>query len=1205
MKNLNINSIYRRIALQLFFSFIWIGITSITNTLQASHIVGGELTYRYLGHNRYELKLVVRRDCINGSDTVPFDNPAIIGVFYRDHQKAFRVGTDGTFRLTQMNNDTIKQKPDNVCPGTLQEVCVHETRYIDTVTIPFDDRGYFIVYQRCCRNFTLTNIEDADEVGTSFVAEIKPLSADHVNSTPAFGEYPPIYACVHKEFTFDHSATDEDGDSLVYSLCTPFLGKTKQFPADRPDKPPYTHLSWKPGFELNNLFGSPATIDPSTGLFKVTPGIIGQFLVAVCIQEFRNGEFLSEVRRDFELNIVNCGVQPFAKFSQKSNICDGLQVQFQNETTNGLEFTWFFDWDHDKTKQSTVLNPTFTYASEGTYKVVLAVKNVTCVDTFIQIIKVIDPQLKPEFSYTLICDTSATLTLKDSSSSKYQIVETSWCIFGPNDSIRSQEKNPRIIISKEGFYEITLKIRDTFGCYAEIVKEINFKFVDAELIGNEASICKGDSIRLVKDSKPGLKFNWNPTNTLNLSNPSNPWAKPSTTTIYSVTITDGGCEVIKQIEIRVKEKIKLNITGDSISCDGYVRLIARADSAKLFKWGTDLTFTPASSLDSILLDTISADKRYFVTAGSIESQCPDTADFLVRFKGFKIEFSKEYVICAGDSLEIVLKQTNSQDTIKIEWEANPIIIGPINQLVTKVYIPSPGRYVLKFKVINQFDCTFEDSIIISAIDHPVPKLFTENECGSLKVKFTTDAKGNIFWSFGDGVGSSMLNPAEYTYPKPGKYLVRLKSDSVCLREVEQEITVVELKINLTDTVIACFGESVSLNPGGDPKYSYKWSPMEGLDNPNSPNPTATVSTSRWYFVTVTDQDFPDSCALYDSIYVLVPPILEAHASPDTFLCEKAKIKLNGTSNLSDVQYVWCDENNKVLGDKPDIEVEIEKTSRYILKVTDKFNCSTKDTIEVILYHVNAQITGADKICIRDTAMLNVIPNPPGMYMYLWEPANIILGNPMDSFIKVYTDTTRELKLTINNKLGCEWMFFHTLIINDPQVSLTVDAYPKIVVAGQTSQLTATFNPNWTYKWSPADGSLNDVNIHNPIASPTKTTTYTVSITDEAGCTASASVTIVVQNCIDAVFLPNAFSPNNDSKNEQLCVRTRPGTLSKMELLVFNRWGEKVFQSSDPAFCWDGSYKNKILSPDVFGYILKFSCLGEEEQIKKGNISLLK
>ncbi len=123
--------------------------------------------------------------------------------------------------------------------------------------------------------------------------------------------------------------------------------------------------------------------------------------------------------------------------------------------------------------------------------------------------------------------------------------------------------------------------------------------------------------------------------------------------------------------------------------------------------------------------------------------------------------------------------------------------------------------------------------------------------------------------------------------------------------------------------------------------------------------------------------------------------------------------------------------------------------------------------------------------------------------------------------------------------------------------------------------------------------------------PMKTTTYIVRIVDESGCTAFDTVKVIVQTCSEAVLIPNAFSPNGDRVNDQLCILTRPGSLDRVEWMIFSRWGEKVFESKDINTCWDGTFKSKILPPDVFGYIIKFSCPGGEELIKKGNVSILK
>lgn len=1340
---------------------IIVAFISSFGSLQASHIVGGQLTYRYLGNHYYEIKLIVRRDCINGADTVPFDNPAIIGVFYRDNQKAFRVGNDGTFRLKQTNDDTLHQRVDNVCLGPHEEVCVHQSTYIDTFLIPQDDRGYFLVYQRCCRNFTITNIEEPDETGTTFVCEIKPLLQGVVNSTPQWGDFPPIYACANQELVFDHSAIDPDGDSLVYSFCTPYLGKTKQFPADRPDNPPYTELSWKQNYGLTNLFGpgTPYSLDTKTGLFKVTPAHPAQYLVGLCVKEYRNGQLLSEIRRDFELNVVLCGITPVAKFSRSSDPCDGLEVRFQNQSVNSTNYKWYFNYDQDTSHQSNLANPVFRYAKEGNYRVLLIVQNGSCLDSTFQLIKVLDPQLVPRFSYSLNCTDSLVLTLANQTTSRYRIVKTEWCIFGPKDSLRSNLNNPSLKLPREGFFEITLKIEDENGCKADTLIAINPRIIPIDLYTQDTTICLGDSVKLLRNPSNRFTYQWTPTTGLNFSDPINPWAKPTQTTKYTVSVSDSICTAEKMVTVQVKPVIAIQLIGDTISCDGNVKLISITQPAHRVRWSNDPSFMPVLSTDSIFITRITKNTRFYLTAGD-KGFCVDTPSILIQLKAIDLQYPKEKRICTEDTVSIFLQNNNPGDSVKISWNANPIIIGNLTSPNIQVVLLSVGRYVLYFTAVNRFGCSLTDSIVVSGFYHPTPSIEATNDCGSLTVHFRTNAFGKITWTFGDGIGQStqaspsytysksgtyrvklssdsicirdtfiditvvelslnlkdslsacigdsvILNPGgnasytyhwtpsdglsdpfsaspkllvtssrwiyvtvkdpilgdscvymdsiwisavlhktpditsendcgslevffktsalgklmwdlgdgvgrstekqfRYKYPKPGKYKVSLSSDSTCVRDTFIEIVVVELKITLEDTIISCFGQSVPLNPGGDPKLSYMWSPTQGLNDAKIPNPIATVSSSQWYYVTVTDQDFPDYCMLKDSVFVFVPPVIESLAGQDTLLCKKSVLTFEGKSNLQPVNFSWCDENNQMLSDTSTLKIEVDHNRYFILKTSDKYHCTDMDTVFVKFYNINGQINGPDIICIGDTVMLMANISPDGPYQYAWKPGNFVIGSDSNLTVKIYTDKSQMFQLMVMHDSGCVWNLTHNIQVNNPQLGLSVDANPKIIVAGQKSQLTATYNPNWKYKWSPDDGSLNDINIHNPIAMPFKTTTYTVQVIDEAGCIAYDTISVIVQTCFDAIFIPNAFSPNGDRYNDQLCVRTRPGTLEKIEWMIFNRWGEKVFESKDINTCWDGVYKDKILPPDVFGYIIKFNCPGQEEQTKKGNVTILK
>lgn len=112
-------------------------------------------------------------------------------------------------------------------------------------------------------------------------------------------------------------------------------------------------------------------------------------------------------------------------------------------------------------------------------------------------------------------------------------------------------------------------------------KTIDISTIDIELIGNETDICIGDSVRLVKNPNPRFTYTWSPTTGLDLSNPSNPLAKPNVTTKYRVTITDGNCVVEKEILVKVRGLVNLRIEGDTLTCDGNISLTANSDSTNI------------------------------------------------------------------------------------------------------------------------------------------------------------------------------------------------------------------------------------------------------------------------------------------------------------------------------------------------------------------------------------------------------------------------------------------------------------------------------------------------------------------------------------------------------------------------------------------------------------------------------------------------
>ena len=120
------------------------------------------------------------------------------------------------------------------------DVCVHTTTYIDTVYLKPRLGGYTLAYQRCCRNKTITNIVDPELVGATYSITITNDALLYHNSSPRFKAWPPVYVCGDRPIAFDHSATDQEGDSIVYSLCVPYSGAdTANSKPTTPSRPPF------------------------------------------------------------------------------------------------------------------------------------------------------------------------------------------------------------------------------------------------------------------------------------------------------------------------------------------------------------------------------------------------------------------------------------------------------------------------------------------------------------------------------------------------------------------------------------------------------------------------------------------------------------------------------------------------------------------------------------------------------------------------------------------------------------------------------------------------------------------------------------------------------------------------------------------------------------------------------------------------------
>ncbi len=195
--------------------------------------------------------------------------------------------------------------------------------------------------------------------------------------------------------------------------------------------------------------------------------------------------------------------------------------------------------------------------------------------------------------------------------------------------------------------------------------------------------------------------------------------------------------------------------------------------------------------------------------------------------------------------------------------------------------------------------------------------------------------------------------------------------------------------------------------------------------------------------------------------------------------------------------------------------------------------------------------------------------------------------------------TYSVKLIITNGVSFDSVIKYINVVT-PFISAGANA---TITLGSSIVLNGS-GPVITYSWSPST-ALNFTNIPNPTASPTITTTYTVSGKDTNNCVASSAVTILVIEpelpCGD-VFVPTGFSPNGDGENDKICVMGN--CIAELDFSIYDRLGEKIFETKDGSRCWNGEFHGKTMANDVFVYYLVVTLKNGDKVTKKGNIQLV-
>ena len=525
------------------------------------------------------------------------------------------------------------------------------------------------------------------------------------------------------------------------------------------------------------------------------------------------------------------------------------------------------------------------------------------------------------------------------------------------------------------------------------------------------------------------------------------------------------------------------------------------------------------------------------------------------------------------------------------------------------------------------------------------------------------SNGNAFyWNFGDGTTSNLVNPT-HVYPGPGDYNVLLVvSDSNgCFTpdSVEFVVQIGDFQGGVIQpTQPVCPGIPYQMEAFGGSVY--QWSPPEVLDDPTSPTPIATVIETTLFTVIISD-----SCGI-DTVTATLPvyPVNTA-ISNDTSVCIGNSAFLEAEGGVS---YVWTPAETLSNASIATPVATPNSTTVYSVIITTANGCKSYDTVTVGVFYdppipvladtaqmcrgteVTVVASGGDSylwspvtdISSATSSIVQIYPDEDQWYLCNFYNAcgyaqDSIFIDVLDATVLAYGDTTIcpggtahlwatgavfyswDPSATLNPSMGTsvyakpviatvytvtgidengciDTDSVEVLLFEKPLVYASSDVY---AVLGDEVQVSASSPIAGTYQWSPQE-HVSCVNCTAPITSASQNTTYTVLFTDQNGCTALDSVTVYYE---PIVYIPNTFTPNGDENNQGFHIVA--SNITNVELLIFDRWGELIFQLDDLTDYWDGSYKGLKCQDGTYTWKITYTDLMYRRYERTGHVNLIR
>lgn len=865
-----------------------------------------------------------------------------------------------------------------------------------------------------------------------------------------------------------------------------------------------------------------------------------------------------------------------------------------------------YNWDLGDGNTSTAATFGYFYSNTGNYNVNLITTDLNgCKDTITQLVKVYGPKASFSFAPVLQCtNQDVTFTNSSITDGTNAITSALWD-FGDGTSVNNISAAVLHKYTLAGSYTSKLKVTDAFGCTDSITNAstINILKTFVDFNTTDTLTCPGGTVQFNNISiGNSLTYSWDfgDGTTSTVKNPSHIYAVPGQYKVKLIGTESIGCidSAVKVNYITVDIPKASFTLSDSFSiCPPFqVQFTNTSTFYKSVQWNFgDGNFSTSNNPKySYSIPNIYTVTLIITSPGGCVDSVKKTITVLSNTKGVLT-----YSPLSGCYPQTINFKISTDNPVKYFWDFGDGSTFFTTDSVQNYQYGYPGFYLPKVTMQDAQGCLIpvfgSDTIKIfgAKADFGFDKtLFCD--VGTVQFRdstFTSDPIGSTLWNFGDGVTVNNIKSPSHNYTVPGLYTVSLTINTTngCTNTMTKGALIKVVKspqINISGNTTYCNPAAVQLNGTAAPDTSaltWQWDVNSIIINQQNTG-ILNFPNAGSYPVSLKAVN-SSGCSITVSTTVTVNQTPTINAGNDTTICLGNNFTLQpsggATYSWSPATYLNCSNCTNP------VSTPINNIKYYVTG-TSALACSNTDSVSVkIKKPFTVTSSGDASICIGKTVNLSAA----GAENYIWSPATG-LSNPNISNPAANPTANTTYQVIGYDSSNC---FYDTAYIQ-----VDVYNYPTIDIGKDTTIMGGTvipFNPTASndivsWLWSPSF-TLSCYTCPAPIAKPVVNTTYTVEVANSIGCTTTDQINIIVLCADGKIYLPNAFTPNNDGRNDWFYVIGN-GVQTIKAFQIFDRWGKVIFDRKNiPANSrtdgWNGQSNNVDLPIGVYPYIVEVIC----------------